>query len=122
MRGPGSRQKLGEMSDFCLPADPNPARTASKVEQNHPKLRKCSTVDSKIGPRGLESRQKLGEMSDFCLPSAPKSTRVASKVEQNPPKSEKCSTRLPSPKQCDLRLQANSKKNVLPVTEVRCSD
>jgi len=29
-----------------------------KVEQNHPKLKKCSTADSKIGPRDLESRTK----------------------------------------------------------------
>ena len=72
--------------------------------------------------RGTESRQKLREMSDFCLPSTPNSARAALRVEQNHPKLRKCSTRLPSPKQCDLRLQANSKKNVLPVTEVRCSD
>ena len=31
-----------------------------------------TTVDSKIGPRGLESRQKLGEMSLFCLLDSPK--------------------------------------------------
>ena len=46
------------MSDFCLPLTPNPVRAVSKVEQNHPKLKKYSTADSKFGPRGLESRTK----------------------------------------------------------------
>ena len=46
------------MSDFCLPVGPNSARAALKVEQNLEKLRKCSTADSKFGPRGLESRTK----------------------------------------------------------------
>ena len=55
---------------------------ALKVEQNPEKLKKCSTAGSKIGPRDLKSRQNLQ-------------------------KSEKCSTRLPSPKQCGLRLRAN---------------
>ena len=55
---------------------------ALKVEQNPPKSEKCSTAGSKIGPRDLKSRQNLQ-------------------------KSEKCSTRLPSPKQCGLRLRAN---------------
>ncbi|MFJ6909993.1 MAG: hypothetical protein ACIRZM_07205, partial [Ligilactobacillus ruminis] len=35
------------------------------VEQNHPKLKKCSTADSKFGPHGLESRTKspkIGKM------------------------------------------------------------
>ena len=32
---------------------------------------------------------------------------AALKVEQNPEKLKKCSTRLPSPKQCGLRLRAN---------------
>ncbi|MCR5748731.1 MAG: hypothetical protein K6G02_00805 [Lactobacillus sp.] len=31
------------MSDFCLPDSPNPVRAVSKVEQNHPKLKKYST-------------------------------------------------------------------------------
>ena len=69
-----------------------------------------------------KSRQKPGEMCGFCLPLTPNPVRAVSKVEQNHPKSEKCSTRVPSPKQCDLRLQANSQKNVLPVTEVRYGD
>ena len=58
VRGPRSRQKPVGMSDFCLPSIPNSARTASKVEQNLEKLEKCSTADSKFGPRGLESRTK----------------------------------------------------------------
>ena len=32
---------------------------------------------------------------------------AALKVEQNPEELKKCSTRLPSPKQCGLRLRAN---------------
>ena len=43
----------------------NSARAALKVEQNHPKLRKCSTADSKFDSRGLESRtksSKIGKM------------------------------------------------------------
>ena len=42
-RGTESRQKLEEMCDFCLPAGRNSVRAASKVEQNHPKLKKYST-------------------------------------------------------------------------------
>ena len=41
--GHASRQKTGEMCLFCLPLTPNSARAALRVEQNHPKLRKCST-------------------------------------------------------------------------------
>ena len=37
-------------------------RTASKVEQNLEKLEKCSTADSKFGPRGLESRTKSSKI------------------------------------------------------------
>jgi len=57
-----SRQKPGEMSDFCLPDSPNPVRAVSKVEQNHPKLKKYSTAASKIGPCGLESRTKSSKI------------------------------------------------------------
>ena len=57
-------------------------------------------------------------MTLFCLLDSSNSARAASKVEQNPPKSEKCSTRLPSPKQCGLRLRANLRNHVLPVTEI----
>ena len=46
------------MPHFCLPDTSEMGRTASKVEQNLEKLRKCSTADSKFGPRGLESRTK----------------------------------------------------------------
>ena len=56
--GPQSRQKPGEMYDFCLPDSPKSVRTAPRVEQNHPKLRKCSTADSKFGSRCSESRTK----------------------------------------------------------------
>ena len=42
-RGLESRQKTGEMSLFCLPPAPNSVRSVSKVEQNHPKLKKYST-------------------------------------------------------------------------------
>ena len=45
------------MSDFCLPDSPNPVRAVSKVEQNHPKLKKIfysvnfakKSVDSDYG-------------------------------------------------------------------------
>ena len=70
-----------------------------------------STGWSKIVPRSLESRQKPEEMCDFCLPGSPKPRFAVSKVEQNFQKSEKCSTRLPSPKQCGLRLRAIFKKH-----------
>ena len=32
-RGSESRQKTGEMSDFCLPASPNSARAVPKVDK-----------------------------------------------------------------------------------------
>ena len=70
-----------------------------------------STADSKIEVRGPGSRQKSGEMLGFCLPDSPKLGCAASKVEQNLEKSEKCSTRLPSPKQCGLRLWTNHRKH-----------
>ncbi|RGK48194.1 hypothetical protein DXD09_00195 [Ligilactobacillus ruminis] len=41
-----------------LPPTQNSARAVPKVEQNPPKLRKCSTADSKFGPRCPESRTK----------------------------------------------------------------
>ena len=44
---------------------PNSARAAPRVEQNHPKLRKCSTAAYKFDPRGSESRTKspkIGKM------------------------------------------------------------
>ena len=60
VRGPVSRQKPWEMRDFCLPDTSKMGCAASKVEQNLEKLRKCSTADSKFGPRDPESRQKPG--------------------------------------------------------------
>ena len=40
----------------------NSGRTASKVEQNLEKLEKCSTADSKFGPRCSESRTKSSKI------------------------------------------------------------
>ena len=54
------RSEQNGKSDFWLPDSSKTGRTASKVEQNHPKLRKCSTADSKFGAGDLESRQKTG--------------------------------------------------------------
>ncbi|WP_288721152.1 hypothetical protein, partial [uncultured Ligilactobacillus sp.] len=79
-------------------------------EQNLKKLEKCSTADSKIGPRDLESRQKMGEMSDLCLPSTPNSARAASKVEQNLKKLEKCSTADSKIGPRDLESRTKSQK------------
>ena len=64
-RGSESRQKKGEMCDFCLPAGSNSGCAASKVEQNLEKLEKCSTAAYKFDPRGSESRTKspkIGKM------------------------------------------------------------
>ena len=66
-----------------------------------------STCWSKFRAHGTKSRQKTGEMTLFCLPDSSNPARAALKVEQNPPKLKKCSTRLPSPKQCGLRLREN---------------
>ena len=90
--GHASRQKTGEMCDFCLPVGSNSGCAASKVEQNIQNFEKCSTAASKFGARGSESRQKPVRMSHFCLPDSPKSGRVVSKVEQNLKKLKKCST------------------------------
>ena len=46
------------MSDFCLPDSPKSARAELKVEQKQRKMKKCSTAESKIVPRGAESRTK----------------------------------------------------------------
>ncbi|MDD6171888.1 MAG: hypothetical protein PUB33_05055, partial [Ligilactobacillus ruminis] len=89
------------MCDFCLLAGPNSGRAGSKVEQNSPKLKKCSTADSKFGPRGSESRTKSSKILKNVLPLTPNSARAAQKVEQNHPKLRKCSTQLPLPKQCE---------------------
>ena len=59
----------------------------------------------KTSKKGQSQRVK----SDFCMPDFSKSGRAASKVEQKFKKLGKCSTRLPSPKQCGLRLRANLK-------------
>jgi len=69
-RGSESRQKPGEMSDFCLPDSPNPGRAVSKVEQNHPKLKKYSTAASKFRVRDIESRTKSSKIEKMfyrCL-------------------------------------------------------
>jgi hypothetical protein len=50
------------MCDFCLPGSPKSARAASKVEQNHPKLKKCSTAASKFRVRDIESRTKSSKI------------------------------------------------------------
>ena len=54
----------------------------------------------------------------FCLPADRNSGRATSKVEQNHPKLRKCSTQLPLPKHFGLRLRANLRNHVLPVTEI----
>ena len=64
-RGPESRQKTGEMRNFCLPLTPSSIRAVPEVEQNLQKSEKCSTADSKSGPRDPESRtksRKIGKM------------------------------------------------------------
>ena len=57
-----SRQKTGEMPLFCLPAGRNSGRAGSKVEQNLQNFEKCSTADSKFGPRGTKSRTKSSKI------------------------------------------------------------
>ena len=47
---------------FCLPVSPNPGRAEPKVEQNRQNFEKCSTADSKFGPRGSESRTKSSKI------------------------------------------------------------
>ena len=59
----------------------------------------------KTSKKGTEAE---GE-ADFCLPDFSKTGRAALKVEQKSKKLRKCSTRLPSPKQCGLRLRSNLK-------------
>ena len=54
-----SRQKPGEMCDFCLPGSPKSARAASKVEQNLQNLEKCSTQLPSPEPCGLRLRANL---------------------------------------------------------------
>ena len=54
-RDPESRQKQRLSPNFCLLPRLNPARAGSKVEQIFPKLKKCSTADSKSG-RHLQFR------------------------------------------------------------------
>ena len=58
-RGTESRQKRGEMCDFCLPGSPKSARAASKVEQNLQNLEKCSTQLPSPEPCGLRLRANL---------------------------------------------------------------
>ena len=56
--GTKSRQKLVEMPHFCLPTGPKSVGAEMKVEQKQRKMKKCSTAESKIVPRGDESRTK----------------------------------------------------------------
>ena len=85
---------------------------------NHPVFCVCMTIACYDGNKKKvcfhfhvskrpKSGTSRGRKSDFCLPDYSNPGRATPKVEQNPPKSEKCSTRLPSPKQCGLRLRAN---------------
>ena len=92
LRGLESRQKLGEMFDFCLPPTPNSARAASKVDKNWEKCLIFVYRLFQIRPCGTESRQKPEEMCNFCLPAGSNSGCAASKVEQNLEKLRKCST------------------------------
>ena len=55
------------MAHFCLPDSPNPERAASKVEQNLQKLEKCSTADSKFGPRCAEVEQNLQNLEKCSI-------------------------------------------------------
>ena len=64
------------MCDFCLPAGPNSGCAAPKVEQNLQKSEKCSTADSKFGPRGLESRTKSPKIGKIFY-SVPSSKRLS---------------------------------------------
>ena len=100
------------MCDFCLPDSPKSGRATSKVDKKRRKCLFLSTSWSKFRARRLESRQKTGEMSDFCLSDYSNPGSATPKVEQNLPNSEKCSTRLPSPKQCGLRLRANLRNSL----------
>ena len=57
--------------------------------------------------QNVQKGQSQRVKSDFCMPDFSKSGRAASKVEQKFKKLGKCSTRLPSPKQCGLRLRSD---------------
>ena len=80
----------------------NPGRKAASGALKNP-FREKSSADGRIIKKRCEQRGKSG----FWLPDSSKTGRAAPKVEQNLQKLEKCSTRLPSPKQCGLRLRAN---------------
>ena len=86
------------MCYFCLPDPPNSGRAASKVEQNHPKLKKCSTAASKFKVRGTKSRTKSPKNWKNVLLGYLRQSSVVSDYGQI------------------------SEITVLPVTEVRCSD
>ena len=80
----------------------NSGRKAASGALKNP-FREKSSADGRIIKKWCEQRGKSG----FWLPDSSKTGRAAPKVEQNLQKLEKCSTRLPSPKQCGLRLRAN---------------
>ena len=61
-----SRQKPGEMCGFCLPLTPNPVRAVSKVEQNHPELKKYSTRLLSPKQCGLRLRAHLRNHRFAC--------------------------------------------------------
>ena len=91
-RGSESRQKPGEMSDFCLPDSPKSGRADLKVGKNREKCLIFVYRTLQIRSARLESRQKPEGMCDFCLPDSPNPGRAVSKVEQNHPKLKKYST------------------------------
>ena len=73
---------------------------------------------SKFRACDLESRTKFPKILKNVLPLTPNSALAALRVEQNHPKLRKCSTQLPLPKHFGLRLRANLRNHVLPVTEM----
>ena len=72
---------------------PNSARAAPRVEQNHPKLRKCSTAAYKFDPRGSESRTKspkFGKMFYSVTFAKAVRSQITDKSPENDGLSVKC--------------------------------
>ena len=72
-----SRQKADFSTEFCLPPTPNPPTAAAKVEQNLPKLKKCSTADSKSASRGPESRTKIPKIEKCSTADSKSASRTS---------------------------------------------
>ena len=105
-RGIESRQKMGEMSLFCLPDSPKLGRATSKADKKRGKCLFFVYHRSKSGPRGLESITKSSKIEKIFY-SVPSSKRPScNQCSQSDSKTDK--TRQKTMPKLSLRPQSRN--------------